>query len=357
VAATNNDRTLVDTTIYLASLASERRTIDPFLDTLRAVTARWKPDTSLSENDRQAILSTQQQIKNYLLNQDPVRALTEESLQQKLQAHSNHDKPLLQRWPIIRLAAVWALAITLFMIVFSLPLSMSPEEKSQLATPMLYAGLHIGIAWFFLSALHNFKANTGRAYRYITIGTLLSGAGNLYFPIGQLFKLGEDHPFLSYGGPFEIFALSGLFFYLGLRLFVNLLGVKSRLTDLRLVGGLSLVALILSVTAGQILERANVAYFDLTLLSLMLIVLYCFLATMLAWQAIPRITNRYAAGLKWLSYCLAGITIGSLLYIGILFTIPDLTGGAPLWIMYPFIITELLMLQAGYVFKARSEAY
>jgi hypothetical protein len=356
MAATSTDRQLVDTTIYLASLASERRTIDPFLDTLRNITIRWKPDTPLSQNDRQAILDTQNKIKNYLLNQDPVRALSQESLEKKLQAQSVPRKPLLRRWPVLRLVVVWALAIILFMTVFSLPLDMSAEEKSQLATPMLYAGLHIGIAWFFLSALHNFKAEPGRAYRYITIGTLLSGVGNLYFPIGQLFKLGEAHPFLSYGGPFEIFAISGLFFYLGLRLFVNLFGIKSRLTDLRLVGALSFVALAFSILAGEILQRPHALYFDLTLFSLALIVLYCFLATVLAWRVIPNITSRYAAGLKWLSYCLGGITIGSLLYIGILFTIPNLSGGAPLWIMYPFIITELLMLQAGYVFKARSES-
>jgi hypothetical protein len=356
MAATTNDHTLIDTTIYLASLASERRSIDPFLDTVRAITARWKPSTPLSEEDRRNILEVQGKIENYLLNDDPVRALTKDSLQQKLQAHNAPNKPLVQRWPGIQLGAVWALALALFMIVFSLPLSMSSAEKSQLATPMLYAGLHIGIAWFFLSALHNFKAGPGRAYRYIVIATLLSGAGNLYFPIGQLFQLGKAHPFLSYGGPFEVFALSGLFFYLGLRIFANLLNIKSRLADLRLVGVLSIVAAMSSVVIGQLLERLNVFYFDLTLISLMLIVLYCSLATLLAWRVIPQVTKQYASGLKWLSYCLGGIAIGSTLYVGILLTIPDLSGGAPLWIMYPFIITELLMLQAGYVFKARSEA-
>src|SRR5687767_11666346 len=128
MAATSTDRQLVDTTIYLASLASERRTIDPFLDTLRNITIHWKPDTPLSQNDRQAILDTQNKIKNYLLNQDPVRALSQESLEKKLQAQSVSRKPLLRRWPVLRLVVVWALAIILFMTVFSLPLDMSAEE-------------------------------------------------------------------------------------------------------------------------------------------------------------------------------------------------------------------------------------
>jgi hypothetical protein len=70
----------VDIVVYAASLVSSPRAIDPILDNLRRATSSLTPGAPISANDQDVLLATYTKIEDYLLNQEPVRKFTKESL-------------------------------------------------------------------------------------------------------------------------------------------------------------------------------------------------------------------------------------------------------------------------------------
>lgn len=89
------DTNLVEVVTYLASLASNPREIDPILDTLRIVTARMKG--APSDEDARELRKVWQQLEDYLVTQEKVRAFTREDLQQRIQHRFHFGGYLVKR--------------------------------------------------------------------------------------------------------------------------------------------------------------------------------------------------------------------------------------------------------------------
>lgn len=70
--------------VYLASLVSDINRIDPWLDRLRGITSLHDPATPLSPEDEQTLLNLQAQLREYLINGDPLRRFEPEVLDQKI---------------------------------------------------------------------------------------------------------------------------------------------------------------------------------------------------------------------------------------------------------------------------------
>ncbi len=266
-----------------------------------------------------------------------------------LAERKSENAPLLRRWPYLSLLAIWALGLAAAGITLSAPLPAS--MKPQMAISLFLLGIHIGIAWFFLSGLKHFKAGPRRAYRLIVVGTLITGLGIIQFPLIQAFNLNNASPFFTYGGLVGIFSLAGVFLYAGPRVFAHLIGLKSHLTNLRLITGTALVIVIVAIVTGYLLQRPRIIFFDIRFTAGLLVALFCISGAILAWRISERATKEYRRGLQWYSACLAGLTIGALVNITAFLLTPDPAQTAPLYFLAILMVTDLLLLQAGYAFK------
>jgi hypothetical protein len=348
ISLSADDQRLIDGTISLASLASVKAEIDPLLDTLRAVTARLNPGAQLSAADRQALTSLQGQIKDYLINRDPVRKFTEESLQERIKA-DDANLPLLKRRPVLGLIAVWTLGAVMSASAFVLPFA--ANVRQLLAVSLFWLGVHAGIAWFYLSSLANFKAESKRAFGLIVAGTVITGLGTAHYPVVQIFELGTTNPWFAYGGLNEIFALASIFLYLGARAFVQLLGIKTRLTSLSWLVGLIAAGCAVVFAVGRLQQPAHEVFYNLTLDSSAVILACMVLGAGLAWRAAGVVTQQYVRGMRWYSAALALVGFGTAVAMAYEFVVTDITGSVPIPIFSIFIVTELLFLQSGYTFK------
>ncbi len=78
------DRAYIDSITSIAQLASQPRDVDPILDGLRRVTANSRPNTPLSEAERQELLNVYHQLEEYLLQADPLKTFTVDQLRPML---------------------------------------------------------------------------------------------------------------------------------------------------------------------------------------------------------------------------------------------------------------------------------
>lgn len=83
-SAPNSKVSSIDIVTYAANLASSPQAIDPLLDRLRAVTSRIKPDEKLSQTDNLTLKKVYLDIEQYLIDEEPVREFSQESLRQTI---------------------------------------------------------------------------------------------------------------------------------------------------------------------------------------------------------------------------------------------------------------------------------
>jgi hypothetical protein len=147
----SQDRQLVDTIVYLASLASKLDTIDTMLDELRAITSRWNADMALNDQDRESLHNLQRQLKDYLIHDDPLREFTEETLEQRLQERFNpsahkKDRGFLHSFTGTVLACMLIASSILF-----LPVGSTLRDRVIIAVPVFSALYYIVNDWYYIS--------------------------------------------------------------------------------------------------------------------------------------------------------------------------------------------------------------
>lgn len=84
---------IVEVVIYLASLASQPKDIDPILDEVRMVTSRLKPGQALAGQDMALMQSVQSRLEDYLLHKDQLSSFTKDSLQERIKNHFDEQRP------------------------------------------------------------------------------------------------------------------------------------------------------------------------------------------------------------------------------------------------------------------------
>lgn len=82
----------IDIVTYVAQMASDQSKIDPYLDTLRIVTASVGTSRSLTDSDQAKLKEVYVNIENYLVSQDALRDFSKEQLRQNVSTHFGLDK-------------------------------------------------------------------------------------------------------------------------------------------------------------------------------------------------------------------------------------------------------------------------
>jgi hypothetical protein len=342
------DGELVNRIVYLGSLVSVRTAVDSLLDTLRQITARWQPDSPLSNRDRRALEQLENDLKTYLIERDPLRSFTPETLQERLtiQSTGTHRRPNA-------FFAIIALSLLSAALPFLLPVSSA--LRPVLSIPLFLLTLHAGIAWLYLSALRNFKPGLRQAFIYICIGIVLFGLLYSFYATINYLGIG-GHPLFKFGGLPWIIGPGFAFVYLGLRRYLQLLGLKSRAASMPLAGSLmAIVALILVLAPhSPKIPASEVFYFDLSVIGLGMLFVATTLGAVLARQ-ISRYTNTAQTKplrlLYWYLALVAATAPPGILYI---FWAGSLQSQSLDTAALGGSLPEFLLLYIGYSFKKRT---
>jgi hypothetical protein len=343
-------REIIDEVVYLASLASERGAINPLLDRLRRVTARVQGSgTALTSADQSELRAVEQGLTTYLIKRDPLRSFTPELLRRRLDEQMGRGQKRL-RMPRV-LAVILGLSGAGFALMFALmPASLDWYARVTLALAGFIVPLHAGIIWLFWSALEDFSKGLRRAYALICLGIAMTMIGAMQFPFLFAFPRLLEWPVFRYGGFLPLFAVMCGLFYFGLRIFVRLLGIKTWLTSpvvWVVVGALTVMVTALPHRAAV----ADEAFFDLSVASFALCAFISVPNALMARATMRHVTGRYDRAMKWFSITQTVIVVASVVYAAAVFVVGPTTAVAISMIASPFMVSELLLLVSGYVFK------
>lgn len=354
------DIALIDRITYMVSLASQPETIDPLLDNFRVITARWRPDQPLSAEDRAELLSLKGRLEKYLMYDDPLRKFTPQTLESRLKnrfsAKDERTWGAYLRTPAWSLIAVWLNATIAFVLGFVSSNGLDIQTRAALGGALFIIALYIGICWFYVSALRNFKSELLKAYGFVCAGILFTGLGATQFPITAIFNL-ADQPLFRYGGFLGFFAVSCVSLYIGIRIFAKLLQVKSKLTSLPYVTATTVLASLTVALLPHMSRPNNEFLFDFSLVCLAICIVTCIFAGILAYRTAATVTKTYGQGLRWLGITLLLVSIGSAISGIFIYANGQLYGTIQLvFTNVPFVVSGYTMLQAGYLFKKQADA-
>lgn len=219
-------REVVERINYTASLATHPQYIDVILAPYRAITARMGNSQPLSAQDHATLKSVQQQLETYLVQHEPVRSFTPQSLRLQIDQHmrGNTNRRSRLQVAIILLAAVALAVSVLFLPEYA---ARGLQQQVQLGLTVAFAVLHLGAAWLFISALKSFKSPLRQAFTLICVAVIILGLSLLEQPIIEYFSL-RQYALTSIVFPLQIL-IAGSCFHLGDCLYARLVGVRSRL--------------------------------------------------------------------------------------------------------------------------------
>ena len=339
----------VDRIVYLASLASDKNSIDPMLDTLRMITSKQQAGEASNEDDKARLTSLEGELKGFLINQDPLRSFTSESLEERLQDNDKHltgpDKNKQTFWFVL-IASFLTLA-TAFLL---LPASLSLQSRAILAVPPYLTVITIGVTWFYLSSLKNFKPGLRRAFILLSCSWIMMSIVQLHYAVILQFDL-LRYPLFKFAGLTIFVSLWMMFAYLGLRKYAGLLGLRNRLTSWKWIGG-SVVALVLLVLlAPHPSSIPDEAFFRLAMACVVPTIPLGIFSSLLAFDIKRHVTPAYAKSMTILAWYLSIVTVNCIIGITMLFFIGVLSALVLAAIVSSGAIPQIISLYTGYLFK------
>ncbi len=345
-----DDRQLVDNVRYLASLTSETTAVDPVMDTLRTITARWDGTTALDEKDRALLQKLRLDLKTYLVTKDPLRDFNLDSLERRLHARATgSDLPSTRSW--LDFQTVVLLSLTFAAASILVPTTPSIAERVALAIPFFLLLITAGCTWFYLSSLNNFKEGLRKVFVYLCVGSIGMGVQFLYFVIVPLIGV-ERAPLYKYGGFTLIATTSVAFMYAGLRRYAALLNLSSRFSSRGLLALILMVTTATAYTIPFLLHEPKPIYFGFSLMSMFATVSVALMAAGLTRTIIKHVTSAYSSSLSWLWAFMVTVGLGVLGYSVAVVLLGELTGitlnAALAASAAPAI---LILLYSGYSFK------
>lgn len=344
-AHSEEDRTLVDNVIYLASLASEPAKVDPLLDKLRIITSQWRPEEALHPAARTELKGLSEQIIDYLVTDDPLRNFSRESLEQRIQSKSQKtEKKIINYWLVV-VGCLALASITLLLPVISV------NAKLSLAVPIFLLALAVMTTWFYLTSLGSFKPELKRAFIYLCVGNI--GLGFQYIAFSAIALLGIGNlPALRYAGMPIIAAVSYFLIYFGIRLYALILKVRSRLTSLRLALIITTILLIGISILAYLSHTTNAIWLVLSELDIFIIGVSALLGASLARTISSSLNAAYAKSIRCLYYFLGIVAIVAAPFSIVMYSHGSLTGNLLGALLGAFGAPPmLLVLYSGWSFK------
>jgi len=342
-------RRQIDAIVYMASLASEPRAIDPILDKLRTVTATMPPDGVLTPGQQQSLASAQERLVTYLTEVEPVREFTKQSLYDRVEARFAGGLSLTSlRWMLFLTVFI---ALGIGAVLFVLPLNLPDRARFQMVGSTVFGILPAGAAIFFYSALRTFKPEMRRAYQLICLGMIVFGASMLDQPLLDYYRVRES-PY----GAFVIalpMLVAFVLVHIGMRRYFAVLNLSGKLYKVRaLLQVLGVGAIIGIVVPHATIPHFPEVFFDLS--AILLIDLGLF-AIMMGLQlfGIARVGSRvYRSAQRALGMALT-VAGGGALYIVLLRCLLGMARPDKPYALsvLTFIIAGSLFLRAGYSFN------
>ena len=346
VGTTLDSQQVVDRITYLASLASQRAAIDPRLETLREVTATWDKSRPFTSEQQSELKCLEDQLRNYLINEDPLRAFTAESLEERLNGRTAGTLNTATRNLITMLLLTFASGA----IGFVLPFDLSLSTRALLIMPFLFVALHLGIIWFYVTAMRNFKADTKRVFAYFCVAAVVFAIGFSQYVIIELLNLAQ-YPLFKYAGILAFFGLAFLLMFLGLRTYAQLLGLKSRIISLPFSLGLVALSMVILLFVPHTPTESEL-FFRITALSGTLHILTPIMGSVLASKIRKVVTPAYAKPMTTLRWYLLFTGLSSIGALAILFVVGELHGLVLSIVLGVCgIPVQMILLYAGYQFK------
>ncbi len=218
------------------------------------------------------------------------------------------------------------------------------EYKIATATVALLAWLHISAALLFLMGIKGFKEQFRKAYKAICVGLFVYGLSLLQFPIIATLNLWQS-TWSQYGGKAYPLILATLALFAGFRNFALALGIRSWITSYFTLLYIPFVALPTALLAPP--ERRIEMVTNIMCGLLGIVVMALSVRVYLA--AGPA----YKKSLRWLSIALVVYVIG-LLIPSVIIALRVLEGA---YTAFPFAITGVLLVTAGYSFNKIGESF
>lgn len=352
VRPTDYDHSLIDRIIYLGSLASVRRDIDPMMDTIRGITASWQPEHPLATQDRSALEGLESQLKAYLVARDPLRSFTSQDLEKRLQTQGRSKVSGISNH-IRALGATLIGAVVAAVLPFVIPVSLALTTRLTVGVTLLLVVISLGTLWFYLTALRNFKPELRRSFLYICVGVIFLALESTHYAIIQLFGLG-DHPVFRYAGLTWLITLSFVFIFLGLRTYARILGIKTRFASWPafVLGLATTTAIAILLPHNSHILPADLGYYQFAFSGLTSLIAATAFGAVIARQILRSVTPAYARSIRWLFWYLTVGSVASVgstaaLYLigelhGTVFALIDIAGG---------ITPQVILLYSGYLFK------
>lgn len=340
-----NDRKLVDQIVYLASLASEAQTIDPKLDVLRRITARWDGVSPFDDKSRGDLTQLSNDLKSYLIEEDPLRSFTSDTLEMRLRR--NFDERSQSEGYIIPLA----IGEMLLAGIIALPLPVADFSSKMLIFVTITMQFFIFSAlWFYLSSLKNFKPELRHVFITLCAGIAFVNLGILQYALLALLQQVDD-PLLRYGGRPEFAALGVLVLYFGAAKYARILKIPTR----KLTVGVLVAHLAIIPIAGMLAMMRGVEhpqYLWLTFVTLGSLIVSGVFSAMLITRMLAVMTLSYAKSLSiirifMLLAAIVAFVFGVGLYIAGSYSIAALA----INLTYAGLPTLGTLMVSGYSFK------
>lgn len=347
----SSGRQLIDEVIYLASLVSNPRAIDSWMDTVRMVTATLPPSGEPEERQKAELLDLKHKLENYLLNQESVRVFTPESLELQLENYISGGTTKRAIW---QLAGVSLIALFVTGLVALLTTRMeSGGIRTQIIGTTFFALLHIGAAWLFLSALASFTTRLRVAFRWICAGIVLLGVALLLQPVIELLGLRGTvwSSFLGLG-PALIPAVIVLF---GARLYARLFGQSPRIARLGTILIAIFIMSVLTLLVPHAPGHLSLAQYWIVMSVQGATFLISLASAILLYSASLRMSDLYQKPTLSLTFAASVASLVSLYTYVFRIIFGGLTPGLATWFMIGLVsVMGFAFLYSGYVFNKAS---
>ncbi len=349
-ATPDPDQEIIDQIIYLASLASNRREIEPMMDSLRSVTATREANQPLTDQERDKLAKLRANLVDYLIKSDPLRSFTVDTLNQRVQSRYSTQKSGMSRntraFFGIVLAAVGAGLLAMLPVYGS-----SIAYRAVVAVPLFYTVLCAGTAWFYLSSLSNFRPELRQAFVLLCAGVALLGLN--FSTYGPASLLGFNHdPLFRYGGPMWIVVSMFICMYFGLWIYARMMRLRTRFASLKLLLAVMVPLIVIIVLAPHPSPTPEEAYFDFSLSCIVGFIVLGAFAAGLARAIKNSVTTAFTDSMRWLYIFFLSCVGGSILGLGAVFVLGELSGQS-LNVVLALVGSQpvILLLYTGYLFK------
>lgn len=340
------DQLLINRITYLASLASESKVIDPMLDSLRQVTARWNRSGPLEKADHTILVGLEDQLKEFLIKKDPLRSFTAEDLEDRIRLRETSE-PKFNSY-VIALLVSFGIAGLAYLIPSS---DLTLEHKNLIAACTQMLTSQLITMWLYLSNLNNFKKEFRQAFVYLSIGILPLGV--LFGQIGlvQILGIEEAAPF-QYAGVSYFATLAFVIMYFGLRKYVSLLKIKTKVSSIAGILGVSaFVAAAMALIPHPSVPKSEL-FFDISLAAIMVAFIFALANAILIRKIMKLVSTAYRKPLLILYIYMFACIFGTAVAGGAMYVLGELSGGnLTIVILLAAIPQQLLLMYSGYQFE------